>query len=178
MRSDAAGSSSAERASAALGGPRRAKGGSCAQDESEAGAARDGRARDAARVDIGAGCRALPGVIRSIGKALPDATFAGDSTQLVYAGYPLVEAPRLGAWFNSPAGPGTPGYASAAAIDAVLGGPTRSVVRLVARDDAARAPDGARGAQGRRRDARDGPDPRGDGADVPTGAVVSVPPFR
>ena len=69
-------------------------------------------------------------LLKRIWEVLPEAALVGDSTQPVYAGNLVVEAPRPGAWFNSSNGFGTLGYAAPAAIGASLANPARPIVCL------------------------------------------------
>src|SRR6218665_69815 len=62
---------------------------------------------------------------------LPDALFAGDSTQPVYQGNLAIDMPGPRRWFNSSTGYGTLGYGLPAAIGAQLAAPDRPVVCLI-----------------------------------------------
>src|SRR6218665_237264 len=62
---------------------------------------------------------------------LPDALFAGDSTQPVYQGNLAIVMPGPRRWFNSSTGYGTLGYGLPAAIGAQLAAPDRPVVCLI-----------------------------------------------
>lgn len=67
----------------------------------------------------------------TLGRALPDARYVGDSTQTVYAGNHLMELDGPRRWFNASTGYGTLGYALPAAIGAKLANPQSPVVCLI-----------------------------------------------
>jgi acetolactate synthase-1/2/3 large subunit len=69
-------------------------------------------------------------ILETIRDTLPDVLFAGDSTQLVYAGNTAFEAASPGSYFNSATGYGTLGYGLPAGIGAKVGRPGRPVVVL------------------------------------------------
>ncbi|MCZ4290925.1 5-guanidino-2-oxopentanoate decarboxylase [Hoeflea alexandrii] len=108
-----------------------ANAGAWAQGQTDDGATRAGKAREAAKGEIGEAYLGHVDLLQNIWTALPEATLVGDSTQLVYAGNMYVEAPRQTAWFNSATGFGTLGYAAPAAIGAALAHPGRPVVALL-----------------------------------------------
>ena len=95
----------------------------------------DGRTR--ARQTNAAAQAALPSdypshikAIEAIWSALPDACIIGDSTQPVYAGNLVLNAPRPKSWFNSSSGFGTLGYAVPAAIGASIADPQTPIICL------------------------------------------------
>ncbi|MEL6598719.1 MAG: 5-guanidino-2-oxopentanoate decarboxylase [Pseudomonadota bacterium] len=98
--------------------------------EARGGAARAAVARRRAMDGLSPAYRRQIEMIEGIWRALPDAIIVGDSTQPVYAGNLLIDAPCPGAWFNSATGYGTLGYALPAAIGAAIGAPDRPVVAL------------------------------------------------
>ena len=89
---------------------------------------RAGRTMDESRAELPANIRRHVQIIEQIRDAVPNATFVGDSTQLVYAGNLLfgVDAPNH--WFNSSTGFGTLGYALPAAIGAAIAIPESPVL--------------------------------------------------
>ena len=68
--------------------------------------------------------------IENIWNALPEATIVGDSTQSVYAGNLILNAPRPRSWFNTSTGFGTLGFAASAALGASLADPEKPVICL------------------------------------------------
>lgn len=102
-----------------------------AETQPGAGATRSGAVREQAKAELGTTYLEHIGLLQEIWQALPDATLAGDSTQLVYAGNMYVEAPRPASWFNSATGFGTLGYAAPAAVGSALGHPGQPAVALL-----------------------------------------------
>ncbi len=70
-------------------------------------------------------------LLDKIKHTLPDVTFVGDSTQLVYSGNMVFNPDACNQWFNSSVGFGTLGYALPAAIGAALAGNGNPVVCLI-----------------------------------------------
>jgi acetolactate synthase-1/2/3 large subunit len=70
-------------------------------------------------------------LLETIGRTLPGVVMVGDSTQPVYSGNLLYDAPRPRSWFNSSTGYGTLGYALPAAIGAGLAHASVPVVCLI-----------------------------------------------
>lgn len=95
------------------------------------GARRAASAREAARQELPEALRTQIDLLHAIVAAMPDAILVGDSTQLVYAGNMLLDAPRPASWFNSATGYGALGYAPPAAIGAALAAPERPVIAIV-----------------------------------------------
>ncbi len=85
------------------------------------GTARTAQALKGANAELSAAYGDHIDAMESIWTALPDAIVIGDSTQPIYAGNLLINAPAPRTWFNSSAGFGTLGYAAPAAIGAAMG---------------------------------------------------------
>jgi acetolactate synthase-1/2/3 large subunit len=99
-------------------------------------AKRDGAARAAvvARNPNGDLTTAMLGdihILEQIRERLPEAIFAGDSTQLIYSGNLGYGSASPSSWFNSATGYGTLGYGMPAAIGAKAATPSRPVIALV-----------------------------------------------
>jgi acetolactate synthase I/II/III large subunit len=70
-------------------------------------------------------------ILETVDRALQDPIFAGDSTEIVYAGNQFYRPGRPRSWFNSSTGYGTLGYGLPAGIGAKLAAPDRPVVVLI-----------------------------------------------
>jgi len=94
------------------------------------GHARATQTLKAARQDMPRDYQGHIAAIEAIWAQIPDAIIVGDSTQAIYAGNLLLNAPKTRSWFNSSGGFGTLGYAVPAAIGASLAGPDTPVICL------------------------------------------------
>ncbi|WP_264212521.1 5-guanidino-2-oxopentanoate decarboxylase [Leisingera thetidis] len=92
------------------------------------GARRAGQARAAAFEEIGPEYRAQVEVLNAMRAAVPNALFAGDSTQPIYAGNLYYDHDRPGGWFNAATGYGALGYGIPAAIGAAIAAPGTPVI--------------------------------------------------
>ena len=92
------------------------------------GANRARRTMDESRAELSPNMRRHVQIIEQIRDAVPNATFVGDSTQLVYAGNLLFGVNAPNRWFNSSTGFGTLGYALPAAIGAAIANPEKPVL--------------------------------------------------
>lgn len=95
------------------------------------GIARAARVRTAVAASLDPGGRAQKIMLDTVRCALPEVIIVGDSTQPVYVGNLVYEAPSPRSWFNSSTGYGTLGYGLPAAIGAKLAVGNRAVVCLI-----------------------------------------------
>jgi acetolactate synthase-1/2/3 large subunit len=102
-----------------------------ANSEAGWGATRVAQVRAAEALEYGLPARAHKLLLDTIATTLPEAIFVGDSTQPVYFGNLVYDAPQPRSWFNSSTGYGTLGYGLPAAVGAKLGAPNRPVVCLI-----------------------------------------------
>ena len=95
------------------------------------GAARASRAMAGARAELSGPMQVRLAVLEAIRAAVPQARIVGDSTQPVYAGNLVFDAPYPGAWFNAATGYGALGFAPGAAVGAAIADPARPVICLI-----------------------------------------------
>ncbi len=95
------------------------------------GAARAAIAMAAARAELSAPMQTQLAVLEAIRAAVPQARIVGDSTQPVYAGNLVFDAPYPVAWFNAATGYGALGFGPGAAVGAAIADPAHQVICLI-----------------------------------------------
>ena len=98
------------------------------QIDTKAGAKKAQAVRKESEAGISGWVSAHKPWLDAITTAFDDAIVVGDSTQPVYTGNHIYEAPQPRSWFNSATGYGTLGYGLPAAIGAKVAAPDRPVI--------------------------------------------------
>ena len=95
------------------------------------GARRAALAMAGARAELTAPMLVQLAVLEAIRAAMPQARIVGDSTQPVYAGNLVFDAPYPTSWFNAATGYGALGFGPGAAVGAAIADPSRPVICLI-----------------------------------------------